>query len=103
MNMGADNLLHLFNIITVSFSSIHSNNIFFGVKKKEHLQFQITVLLCLSNPWVNYTNLWQLMHPKELRQDIIFTNIIFCKLRYFDNLLESKIFKEILSILGFIY
>ena len=101
--MGADNLLHLFNIITVSFSSIHSNNIFFGVKKKEHLQFQITVLLCLSNPWVNYTNLWQLMHPKELRQDIIFTNIIFCKLRYFDNLLESKIFKEILSILGFIY
>ena len=32
--MGADNLLHLFNIITVSFSSIHSNNIFFGVKKK---------------------------------------------------------------------
>ena len=51
----------------------------------------------------HYTNLWQLMHPKELRQDIIFTNIIFCKLRYFDNLLESKIFKEILSILGFIY
>ena len=33
--MGADNLLHLFNIITVSFSSIHSNNIFFGVKKKK--------------------------------------------------------------------
>ena len=104
MNMGADNLFHLFNIITVSFSSIHA----LGKKKKkkkleEHLQFQITVLLCLSNPWVNYTNLWQLMHPKELRQDIIFTNIIFCKLRYFDNLLESKIFKEILSILGFIY
>ena len=59
--MGADNLLHLFKIITGSFSSIHSNNIFFEKKKKknleEHLQFQITVLLCLSNPWVIYTNL----------------------------------------------
>ena len=79
--MGADNLLHLFNIITGSFSSIHSNNIFFEKNKKKiwrstfNFKSQFFYVCQILG---SITPTYCLMRPKELRQDIIFSNIIFC-------------------------
>ena len=76
--MGADNLLHLFNIITGSFSSIHSNNIFFEKKKKK--KFGGAPSISNHSSFMSVKSLGQLHQP-----------IVSCALKNLDRILFFQI------------